>query len=123
MATMDLIYLEGGKPANFLDIGGGASSELVKTSINLILSDPSVKVIFINIFGGITRCDVVAEGLVNAFSEMDVKTPVVLRLSGTNEEQGRKIISEFLSKNPGKLIPVTTMEEGAKKAVELAGGV
>jgi succinyl-CoA synthetase beta subunit len=123
MSTMDLIYLEGGKPANFLDIGGGASSELVKTSIDLILSDPSVKVIFINIFGGITRCDVVAEGLVSALGEVDISVPIVLRLSGTNENEGKRIISEFLQKNPGKLIVVDTMEEGAKKAVELSGGV
>ncbi len=123
MSTMDLIYLEGGKPANFLDIGGGASSELVKTSIELILNDPGVKVIFINIFGGITRCDQVAEGLIKAFSEIDVDVPVVLRLAGTNEQEGRKMISEFLERTSKNLIMVETMEEGAKKAVELAGEV
>ncbi|MBO8181807.1 MAG: ADP-forming succinate--CoA ligase subunit beta [Archaeoglobus sp.] len=122
MATMDLIYLEGGKPANFLDIGGGASADLVKASIDLITRDPSVKVIFVNIFGGITRCDVVAEGLVKAFSEIEMQLPVVLRLAGTNEEEGRRIIEEYMEKNPNKLVLVKTMEEGAKKAVELGGG-
>jgi succinyl-CoA synthetase beta subunit len=122
MATMDLIYLEGGRPANFLDIGGGASANLVKSSINLITRDPSVKVIFVNIFGGITRCDVVAEGLVRAFSEIELELPVVLRLAGTNEDEGRRIIEEYIQKNPINLYLVKTMEEGAKKAVELGGG-
>ena len=122
MATMDLIYLEGGKPANFLDIGGGASADLVKASIDLITRDPSVRVIFVNIFGGITRCDVVAEGLVKAFSEIEVGVPVVLRLAGTNEDEGRRIIEEYMEKNPNNLVLVKTMEEGAKKAVELGGG-
>ncbi len=121
MATMDLIYLVGGKPANFLDIGGGASSDLVKSSMELIIRDPNVKVVFVNIFGGITRCDLVAEGLVKAFSEIDMDIPVVLRLAGTNEEEGRKIIENYMRKNPNKLVLVRTMEEGAKKAVELGG--
>ncbi|RLI70320.1 ADP-forming succinate--CoA ligase subunit beta [Archaeoglobales archaeon] len=119
MATMDLIYLEGGKPANFLDIGGGASAELVKEAMNIILQDRNVKVIFINIFGGITRCDQVAEGLIKALSEMEVGVPIVLRLAGTNEEEGRNMIKEFLNKTKEKIILVETMEEGAKKAVEL----
>jgi len=121
MATMDLIYLEGGKPANFLDIGGGASSDLVKASMELIIKDPNVKVVFVNIFGGITRCDLVAEGLVKAFSEIEMDIPVVLRLAGTNEEEGRRIIENYMEKNPNKLFLVKTMEEGAKKAVELGG--
>mgnify|MGYP000477535751 CR=1 FL=1 len=121
MATMDLIYLEGGKPANFLDIGGGASSDLVKASMELIIKDPNVKVVFVNIFGGITRCDLVAEGLVKAFSEIEMEIPVVLRLAGTNEEEGRRIIEDYMEKNPNKLVLVKTMEEGAKKAVELGG--
>jgi len=121
MATMDLIYLEGGKPANFLDIGGGASSDLVKASMELIIRDPNVKVVFVNIFGGITRCDLVAEGLVKAFSEIEMEIPVVLRLAGTNEEEGRRIIEDYMEKNPNKLVLVKTMEEGAKKAVELGG--
>jgi len=121
MATMDLIYLEGGKPANFLDVGGGASSEVVKEAINIILMDKSVKVIFINIFGGITRCDEVARGLITAFSEIKVDVPVVLRLAGTNEEDGRNLIREFVEKNNIKNIYlVETMEEGARKSVKLA---
>ncbi|WP_456469702.1 ADP-forming succinate--CoA ligase subunit beta [Archaeoglobus sp.] len=117
MATMDLIYLEGGKPANFLDIGGGASSEVVRESMNLILTDKNVKTVFINIFGGITRCDDVARGLVEALS--DISVPVVIRLAGTNEEEGRKIMREF-AKGRKNIYIVETMEEGAKKAVELA---
>ncbi len=120
MSTMDLIYLEGGKPANFLDIGGGASSEVVKEAIKTILMDKNVKVIFMNIFGGITRCDEVARGLVKAFQEIEVPVPIVLRLAGTNEEEGRKIIEDFLEKEKKNIIVVETMEEGAKKAVELA---
>jgi succinyl-CoA synthetase beta subunit len=118
---MDLIYLEGGKPANFLDIGGGASSEVVKEAMNIILQDKNVRVIFINIFGGITRCDQVAEGLIKAFKDMGISTPVVLRLAGTNEEEGRKIMEEFLKESDATVHLVDTMEDGAKKAVELAG--
>jgi succinyl-CoA synthetase beta subunit len=121
MSTMDLIYLEGGKPANFLDIGGGASSEVVKEAMNIILQDKNVRVIFINIFGGITRCDQVAEGLIKAFKDMGISTPVVLRLAGTNEEEGRKIMEEFLKESDATVHLVDTMEDGAKKAVELAG--
>ncbi|MDI3498678.1 ADP-forming succinate--CoA ligase subunit beta [Archaeoglobus sp.] len=117
MATMDLIYIYGGKPANFLDIGGGASAEVVREAINLILSDKNVKVVFINIFGGITRCDEVAKGLKEALA--DVSTPVVVRLAGTNEEEGRKIMDEFAKDRPNFHI-VETMEEGAEKAVKLA---
>lgn len=117
MATMDLIYLEGGKPANFLDIGGGASSEAVKEAMNLILEDKNVRTVFINIFGGITRCDDVAKGLTEALSGINV--PVVVRLSGTNEEEGRKIMMEF-AKEVGNIYIVETMEEGARKAVEIA---
>ncbi len=122
MSTMDLIYLEGGKPANFLDIGGGASSEVVKEAINIILMDRNVRVIFMNIFGGITRCDEVAKGLAEAFSELKIDLPIVLRLAGTNEEEGRAIIEEFIRDNEiGNIHLVESMEEGAKKAVELAG--
>lgn len=117
MATMDLIYIYGGKPANFLDIGGGASAEVVREAMNLILSDENVRVVFINIFGGITRCDEVAKGLVEALS--DVTIPVVVRLAGTNEEEGRRIMEEFAKGKPNFHI-VETMEEGAEKAVELA---
>ena len=121
MATMDLIYLEGGKPANFLDVGGGASSEVVKEAVSMILMDENVKVIFMNIFGGITRCDEVAKGLIKAFSEVEIPVPVVLRLAGTNEEEGMKLIEGFIEeKSIDSIHVVETMEEGAKKAVELA---
>jgi succinyl-CoA synthetase beta subunit len=117
MATMDLIYLEGGKPANFLDIGGGAGAETVKRAFEVLSADKNVKVVFMNIFGGITRCDEVANGIVKAFQEINPRIPVILRLSGTNEEEGRKIIEKELS---GKIEVVKTMEEGAKRAVEVA---
>lgn len=116
MATMDLIYLEGGKPANFLDIGGGASAEFTKKAFEILSKDDNVKVIFMNIFGGITRCDEVAKGIVKAFSELKINVPVILRLSGTNEEEGRRIILENLR----EVEIVGTMEEGAKRAVEVA---
>ncbi len=121
MSTMDLIYLEGGKPANFLDIGGGASAEVVREAMGIILRDKNVRAVFINIFGGITRCDEVANGLVRAFSEMKIEVPVVIRLAGTNEEEGRRILEEFVKQSGMNLHIVETMEEGAKKAVELAG--
>jgi len=121
MATMDLIYLEGGKPANFLDVGGGASSDAVKEAVSIILMDENVKVIFMNIFGGITRCDEVAKGLITAFSEMEIPVPVVLRLAGTNEEEGRKLIEDFIKDNSiESIFIVETMEDGARKAVEMA---
>ncbi|MEM3796227.1 MAG: succinate--CoA ligase subunit beta, partial [Archaeoglobaceae archaeon] len=116
MATMDLIYLVGGKPANFLDIGGGAGAELTKKALEILSKDKDVKVIFMNVFGGITRCDEVARGIVKAFKELKIEVPLVLRLSGTNEEEGRKIIAENLK----NVEIVETMEEGAKRAVEVA---
>ncbi len=120
MSTMDLIYLEGGKPANFLDIGGGASAEIVKEAMNIILMDRNVRAIFINIFGGITRCDDVARGLVAALSEIEIGVPIVIRLAGTNEEEGREILEKFIHEREIDVHIVSTMEEGAKKVVELA---
>ncbi|MEM1670647.1 MAG: ADP-forming succinate--CoA ligase subunit beta [Archaeoglobaceae archaeon] len=117
MATMDLIYLEGGKPANFLDIGGGAGAETTKKAFEILSMDKNVKVIFMNIFGGITRCDEVAMGIVKAFKELNPSVPIILRLSGTNEEEGRRIIEKELS---GMVEIVGTMEEGARRAVEVA---
>ncbi len=116
MSTMDLIKLEGGEPANFLDVGGGASSEIVRRAVELLLKS-GVAVIFINIFGGITRCDEVARGVVEALSDLKTDVPIVVRLAGTNEEEGRRILEE----SGLKLHVVETMEEGAKVAVELAG--
>ena len=89
MATMDLIKLHGGEPANFLDVGGGATSERVTAAFELILSNPKVRAILVNIFGGIVRCDLIAEGIINAVKNVGVKVPVVVRLEGTNAEQAR----------------------------------
>ncbi len=116
MATMDLIKHFGGEPANFLDIGGSSSPEKVTAAMRILLSDENVCSVFFNIFGGITRCDDVANGIVESLSKMDIKLPIVIRLAGTNEEEGRKILSSL------DLTTVGTMAEGAKKAIELAAG-
>lgn len=116
MATMDVINLNGGDPANFLDCGGGATPETIKEGFRLILSNDKVKAIFVNIFGGIVRCDYVATGLVEATKELDVKVPIVARLQGTNLEQGMEII-----KNSGvKIYSFDELDPAAKKVVELA---
>lgn len=118
MSTMDIIKYAGGEPANFLDVGGGASKEKVAHAFKIILQDPKVKSIFVNIFGGIMRCDVLAEGIVSAVKEMGLKVPLVVRLEGTNVEKGREIL-----KSSGlKIINATDMLDGAKKAVELSKG-
>jgi succinyl-CoA synthetase beta subunit len=115
MGTMDAIRNAGGEAANFLDIGGGAQAELVKKSYKLVTSDPKVKAMFINIFGGITRGDQVATGIVEALKGDDVrKVPLVVRLTGTNEKEGREILAA------AGMNPVETMDEGARRAVELA---
>ena len=116
MATMDVIKHFGGEPANFLDVGGSSSPKKVEKAFQIILSDPNVKVIYLNIFGGITRCDDIAQGLIQVFSQMKVPVPVVVRLTGTNEDLARKVLEE--SGLP--LIVAKTMSEGAQKAVELA---
>ena len=113
MATMDMIMHAGGEPANFLDIGGGASPERVSKAFNLVLSDENVKCILINIFAGINRCDWVAEGIIQAVEKIELKVPVIVRLSGTNVEQGRKMIED--SGLP--LIMTETLKEAADKAV------
>jgi succinyl-CoA synthetase beta subunit len=117
MATMDIIKLTGGSPANFLDVGGGASEEQVKNAFRILLSDPNVKAVFVNIFGGILRCDVLASGVVNAAKELRLKIPVVVRLSGTNVEQGQEIL-----RNSGLNFTIASgMKDGAEKVVKLAG--
>lgn len=118
MATMDMIKHAGGEPANFLDIGGGASPERVSKAFNLVLSDDNVQTILVNIFAGINRCDWVAEGVVQAIHKLDVKIPVVVRLSGTNVEEGRRILSE----SDVSLITADTLTEAATKAVLAASG-
>jgi succinyl-CoA synthetase beta subunit len=94
MATMDLIKLSGADPSNFLDVGGGATAEMIKEGFKLLLSDEEVKVIFINIFGGILRCDTLAKGVVDAAKELSINMPIVIRLEGTNVAEGRKILTE-----------------------------
>jgi len=116
MATMDTIKLAGGEPANFLDVGGSANAEQIANAFKIILSDPNVKAIFINIFGGILRCDRLAEGIIQASKEVNPHVPIVVRMEGTNVELGKKMLAE----SGLDLIPADTMWEGAQKAVELA---
>jgi len=115
MATMDIIKLYGGEPANFLDVGGGASKEKVSEAFKIILSDKNVKGILINIFGGIMRCDVLAQGVVEAAKETNLTLPLVVRLAGTNVELGKKI----LEKSKLKIISAKNLSEAAKKIVEV----
>ena len=114
MATMDVVKLYGGEPANFLDIGGGAGKAKVKAALQIILADPSVKAVMFNIFGGITRVDEVARGIIAALEEVPTNVPMVARLTGTNEEEGRRLLAE------SKLIPAATLGEAAQKAVAAA---
>jgi len=114
MATMDIIKLYGGEPANFLDVGGGASKEKVTTAFKLILSDKSVKGVLINIFGGIMRCDVLAQGVVDAAKEMNLNIPLVVRLAGTNFEKGKAILDQ----SGLKILSAANLNDAAKKIVE-----
>jgi succinyl-CoA synthetase beta subunit len=116
MATMDIIKLNGGEPANFLDIGGGAQSERVAAALRIILSDPNVKAVLFNIFGGITRCDEVAKGILTALEEVESDVPMVARLVGTNEEEGRRILAE------ADMMTAPSLAEAAQKAVAAARG-
>ena len=114
MATMDIIKLYGAEPANFLDVGGGASKEKVTGAFKIILSDPNVEGILVNIFGGIMRCDIIAEGVVAAAREMDIKVPLVVRLEGTNVEKGKQILSE----SGLAIIPADDLADAAEKIVK-----
>jgi succinyl-CoA synthetase beta subunit len=116
MATMDIIKLAGGEPANFLDVGGGAFPEQIENAFRILSSDPSVKAVFINVFGGILRVDRLAEGIIAAVKTLGLKLPVVLRAEGTNVEQGKKMLAE----SGLALVMANDMGEGAKKVVELA---
>lgn len=118
MATMDIIKLHGGEPANFLDVGGGASKEKVTHAFKIILKDPKVKAILVNIFGGIMKCDVIAEGVIAAAKELSLSVPLVVRLEGTNVEKGK----EILSKSGLKITPADGLADAAKKVVAAAGG-
>ncbi|MDR3607259.1 MAG: ADP-forming succinate--CoA ligase subunit beta [Oligoflexia bacterium] len=118
MSTMDIIKLHGGSPANFLDVGGGASKEKVENAFKIILKDPKVKAILVNIFGGIMKCDIIAEGVVAAARELQMKVPLVVRLEGTNVEQGKKILAE----SGLKITSAEGLTDAAKKAVAAAAG-
>jgi succinyl-CoA synthetase beta subunit len=118
MSTLDVVAQAGGKPANFLDAGGGSKAEAITSAVEVILSDPKVTAVLFNIFGGITRCDEVANGLVTAFGQIDVKVPFVVRLDGTNDEEGRKILADAALPN---VFVERTMLGAAERVVELAG--
>ena len=118
MGTMDIVKLYGGNPANFLDVGGGATKERVAEAFKIILTDKNVKSVLVNIFGGIVRCDLIAEGVVAAIQEVGVKVPVVVRLEGTNAPQGRAILAE----SGVNLIAAHSLQEAAQAAVKAAKG-
>ena len=118
MATMDVIKLYGGEPANFLDVGGGANEEQVTTAFGIIMEDPNVKGILVNIFGGIMRCDIIARGVIAATQALALEDPLVVRLVGTNFEEGRRILAE----SGLNIHTAETLAEGAKMIVELVGG-
>ena len=118
MATMDLIKLHGGQPANFLDVGGGATSERVTAAFQLILSNPKVRAVLVNIFGGIVRCDLIADGVINAVKNVGVKVPVVVRLEGTNADKARTTLAD----SGLTITPATDLTDAARKVVALAAG-
>lgn len=118
MATMDVIKLYGGEPANFLDVGGGANEEQVKTAFSIILEDPNVKGILVNIFGGIMRCDIIARGVIGATQALGLDVPLVVRLAGTNVEEGKAI----LAASTLNIHPADSLAEGAERIVALIGG-
>ena len=119
MATLDVVTQAGGKPANFLDVGGGASADMMATSLEVVLSDPQVRSVLVNIFGGITRGELVAQGIIEALGRVEAKVPIVVRLDGTNAEEGRRILQE--AAHP-RIVPAATMLEAARRAVDLAHG-
>ena len=116
MATMDLIEYHGGSPANFLDVGGGTTAERVAKAFEIIQSGQNVKAILVNIFGGIMRCDIIAEGVVAAAKELSLKVPLVVRLEGTNDEKAKGILSE----SGLDIIPANDMKDAARKVVDAA---
>ena len=116
MATMDLIKLSGGEPANFLDVGGSATADTVSKAFKILLSDSNVKVVLVNIFGGIMRCDIIANGIVTAIKEVGIQIPIVVRLEGTNVELGK----EILIKSNLNIISVDSLTDAATKSVSLA---
>jgi succinyl-CoA synthetase beta subunit len=117
MSTLDVVAEAGGSPANFLDAGGGSKAEAITSAVEVILSDPKVKAVLFNIFGGITRCDEVAKGLIEAFAKIDPQVPFVVRLDGTNDLEGRRLLAEARLPN---VYTESTMDGAAEKVVELA---
>jgi succinyl-CoA synthetase beta subunit len=117
MATMDIIKLAGGEPANFLDVGGGANAEQIRNAFKILMSDQNVKAVLINIFGGILRCDILAQGVIAAVKELGVPVPIVIRMEGTNVDEGKRLLRE----SGMQLTTADSMGEAAKKVVELAG--
>jgi succinyl-CoA synthetase beta subunit len=118
MATMDIIRLAGGSPANFLDVGGGANAEQIRNAFRILMQDKDVKAVLINIFGGILRCDVLAEGVIAAVKELKVEAPVVVRMKGNKETEGK----EMLRASGLNFITADDMTEAAQKVVAAAGG-
>jgi succinyl-CoA synthetase beta subunit len=119
MSTLDVVAQAGARAANFLDVGGGASADQMATSLEVVLSDPAVRSVLINIFGGITRGDLVAEGILGALERVEVRVPIVVRLDGTNAEEGRRMLADA---NHPRIVTAGTMLEGARRAAELATG-
>ncbi len=117
MSTLDIIQLKGGTPANFLDVGGGANADQVREAFKLILSDSKVKALMVNIFGGIMRCDIIAEGIIEAARQVDINVPLIVRLEGTNVEQGKKMLAE----SDVKIIAADNLDDAAEKAVAAVG--
>src|SRR5215212_5179087 len=117
MSPLDVVAQAGGRPANFLDVGGGAKAEEIVSSLEVLLSDPKVKSVLFNIFGGITRCDEVARGILQALDQIEVNVPIVVRLDGTNDEEGRRILAEA---DAPQLHTAKTMLEAADLVVKLA---
>jgi succinyl-CoA synthetase beta subunit len=118
MSTLDVVAQAGGEPANFLDVGGGAQADEIVAALEVILSDDKVRSILFNIFGGITRCDEVARGILAALGQQQVEVPIVVRLDGTSDEEGRRILAEAA---PPDVTVEKTMLDAARRAVELAG--
>ncbi|MFM7785846.1 MAG: succinate--CoA ligase subunit beta, partial [Gammaproteobacteria bacterium] len=118
MGTMDIVNLHGGRPANFLDVGGGATKERVSEAFKIILSDANVKAVLVNIFGGIVRCDLIAEGIIGAVQEVGVKVPVVVRLEGNNAPLGQKLLAD----SGLNIIAAASLTEAAQSVVKAAKG-
>ncbi len=116
MATMDIIKLAGGEPANFLDVGGGANAEQIRNAFKILMSDKNVKAVLINIFGGILRCDVLAQGVIAAVKELGVPVPIVIRMEGTNVEEGKRLLRE----SHMNFTTADSMDDAAARVVQLA---